>query len=239
MWSYYGAKTNIVDCYPRPVYGKIIEPFAGTARYALKYFDREVLLVDKYDVIVKIWKWLQLCSEGDILGLPRRLDRGQKLEDFTFDCEEARLLMGFLISKGGQSPRNKITDRITVDRPNFTNHSLKRIAAGLYKIRHWEIRHGSYQEIENQKATWFIDPPYQNGGHVYRESNKKIDFEKLSVWARERQGQSIVCDVMKSNWMPFVPLTQQKGSAKGLQQEAIWSNLPTAYDYQQQKLFQQ
>ena len=68
MWSYYGAKTNVIDHYPPPKCDKIIEPFAGTARYALKYFDREVLLVDKYDVIVKIWKWLQLCSPSDIYG---------------------------------------------------------------------------------------------------------------------------------------------------------------------------
>ncbi len=62
MWSYYGAKTSIVDYYPKPKFDKIIEPFAGTARYALKYFDRDVLLVDKYDVIVKIWRWLQLSG---------------------------------------------------------------------------------------------------------------------------------------------------------------------------------
>lgn len=54
MWSYYGAKTNVINFYPRPKHDKIIEPFAGTARYALKYFDRDILLVDKYEVITKI-----------------------------------------------------------------------------------------------------------------------------------------------------------------------------------------
>jgi len=237
MWSYYGAKTNIVDAYPKPIYPDIIEPFAGTARYSLKYFDRNVTLVDKYEVIVKIWKWLQLCSPGDILGLPRRLNVGQTLDDFTFDCEEARLLMGFLISKGGQSPRNKVVDRISIQRPNFTNHSLKRIAQGLYKIKHWKIHHGSFDEIENRHATWFIDPPYQFGGQVYVKSSKHIDFKFLAKWSTERMGQAIVCETTKADWMNFRPMIQQKGSAKGLQREAIWSNMPTAFDHQQTKLF--
>lgn len=236
MWSYYGAKTNIVDAYPKPQYGKIIEPFAGTARYALKYFDREVLLVDKYEVIVKIWKWLQLCSEGDILGLPRHMKPGQKLDSFTFDCEEARLLMGFLIGKGGQAPRNKITNRIAIDRPNFTNFSLQRIAANLFKVRHWKITHGSFCDIPNQAATWFIDPPYQFGGQVYIESNRKIDFGKLAEWSMERQGQAIVCETTKADWLPFQPMKSQRGSLK-MQNEAIWSNLPTAFSNTQQQLF--
>ncbi len=54
MFSYYGSKSKVVDLYPSPKFGKIIEPFAGSARYSLKYFDRDVLLVDKWEVIIKI-----------------------------------------------------------------------------------------------------------------------------------------------------------------------------------------
>lgn len=32
MFSYYGAKTKIVDYYPKPLFDKIVEPFAGSAR---------------------------------------------------------------------------------------------------------------------------------------------------------------------------------------------------------------
>lgn len=95
MWSYYGSKTNLVNLYPRPRFNKIIEPFAGSARYALKYWDRDVLLIDKYDVIINIWKWLQQCSPKDVLGLPK-LGPGQKFDDFTFDCIEARNLCSFV-----------------------------------------------------------------------------------------------------------------------------------------------
>ena len=71
MFSYYGSKSKIINLYPSPKHGKVIEPFAGSARYALKYFDRQVLLVDKYSVLVEVWHYLQQASEADILGLPK------------------------------------------------------------------------------------------------------------------------------------------------------------------------
>lgn len=235
MWSYYGAKTNVVDFYPKPKQGKIIEPFAGTARYSLKYFDRDVLLVDKYEVIVKIWKWLQLCSEKDILSLPRRMKPKESLEDYKFDCIEAKWLMGFLVSYGVESPRIIATDK-HLHRPNFINFSLIRISKQLFKIKHWEIRHDSYEKIENEKATWFVDPPYQQGGHSYIHSNKAIDFNSLGLWCKEREGQIIVCESMKADWMPFIPMATHKGRT-GMQQEGIWSNEKTNFDNVQVSLF--
>lgn len=235
MWSYYGAKTNIVGLYPKPKHGNIIEPFAGTARYSLKYFDRDVLLVDKYEVIIKIWKWLQLCSENDILTLPRRIKPKETLDDYKFDCIEAKWLMGFLVSYGVEAPRLIATDK-HLHRPNFINFSLIRISKQLFKIRHWKFLHESYENIENKKATWFIDPPYQYGGHSYIHSNKNIDFNHLNSWSREREGQVIVCESMKADWMDFIPMATHKGRT-GMQQEGIWSNETTAYDMQQQKLF--
>ncbi len=83
MFSYYGSKTNLVNYYPPPKYGKIIEPFSGSARYALKYFDRDVLLIDKYETIINIWKWLQKCSVGDIKKLPR-LTHNEKIANYKF-----------------------------------------------------------------------------------------------------------------------------------------------------------
>lgn len=234
MWSYYGAKTTIVHHYPKPVHNKIIEPFAGTARYSLKYFDRDIFLVDKYEVIVRIWKWLQLCSENDILKLPRLKSR-QTLDDFHFDNEEAKLLMGFLVAYGLERPRVTATDK-HLHRPNFINFSLKRIAGNLFKIRHWKIIHDSYENIQNQPATWFIDPPYQFGGACYPESSKNINFQKLAEFCKSRIGQTIVCESTKAQWLEFKPMTSHKGRT-GMQKEAIWTNTPSVFDQQQISLF--
>jgi hypothetical protein len=181
MFSYYGSKTTLVDYYPKPKHSTLIEPFAGAAKYSLKYFDKDVILYDKYEVIIKVWKYLQECSPKDILSLPD-IDRSQKLSDFDLS-EGERLLMGFLITAGGQSPRNTPSPNCTTNRPHRIRTRIKDIAKNLYKIKHWKIVHGSYLDIPNIKATWFIDPPYQFGGDVYIESNKNIDFGQLGNWA--------------------------------------------------------
>jgi hypothetical protein len=234
MWSYYGSKGKIIDHYPRPKFGKIIEPFAGSARYSLKWFDRDVLLTDKYPVMVKIWQWLQICSVNDILSLPTP-DTGDNLNDYAFDCEEAKWLMGFLIKGGMESPR------LTVTNFRDSEHIIsqkKSIAKQLFKIKHWEIKESCYQGIPNQEATWFIDPPYQFGGEHYKHSSKSIDFTALSVWCKARQGQTMVCENTKADWMDFKPMIDMQGSMFKTT-EAIWSNIPTAYDNVQQDLFAQ
>lgn len=211
MWGYYGSKSKIVNEYPVPTYGKIIEPFAGTAQYSLKYFDREILLIEKYDVIVKLWKWLQQCSEQDILGLPR-LKCGENVDNFTWDCEEAKWLVGFIITGAPSQPKKTASKWKTVIRPNTQNYKLKMIAENLYKIKHWEIKQGCYKELANEKATWFIDPPYQFGGQYYRYGNKDIDFTLLAEWCNSREGEIIVCENSKADWMPFEPLKQMRGN---------------------------
>jgi site-specific DNA-adenine methylase len=235
MFSYYGSKSKIVDLYPAPKFGKVIEPFAGSARYSLKYFDRDVLLVDKYDVIVKIWQWLQKCSKDDILKLSR-LKPGQTLNDFTFDCDEARFLMGFLVAGASQCPRNKPTDRTIVYRPNSINFRLKFIASNLFKIKHWEIKLDSYENISNQEATWFIDPPYQVGGYVYKENNAGWDYSKLGEWCKSRKGHVMVCENTKANWLPFKAMKDQRGSIYTTT-EAIWSNYHHDFEATQQSMF--
>jgi len=238
MWSYYGAKTNLVDLYPKPKHDLIIEPFAGSARYALKYFDRDVLLVDKYPVVIDIWKWLQSCSEKDILSLPKRLPIGSSFNDFAFDCNAQRLFYSFISGCGDHSPRNKPTKRKTIDRPNHVSYNLKRVAASLFKIKHWEIQLGTYEDIKNRNATWFIDPPYQHGGYVYPMSSLKIDFASLREWCMVRTGQVIVCENMKADWIPLVPIGVCNGSLKR-SIEGIWTNEETHYHNLQQSLFSQ
>ena len=87
MFSYYGSKSKIVDYYPPPKHKRIIEPFAGSARYSLKYWQNDVLLVDKYHIIVRTWKWLQQCSENDIRKLPI-LKLGETLDNFDLSEDE-------------------------------------------------------------------------------------------------------------------------------------------------------
>ena len=220
MWSYYGSKSKIVKYYQKPRHSKIIEPFAGSAKYSMKYFEYDVLLVEKYLPIVKLWRWLQTCSKKDITSSPI-LKEGDTLDSFHFDCEEQKIFMGFLTAQGVAKPQNKATFRATTHRPNWIKYSLNRISNDIEKIRHWDIVHGDYECVRNIKATWFIDPPYVKGGEHYPEGSKNINYEKLSKWCKERNGQVIVCENQDAEWLPFSPLKKMKGSRKSLM-ESVW-----------------
>lgn len=231
MWSYYGSKSKIVDLYPPPKHNKIIEPFAGSARYSLKYWQNDVLLVDKYEVIIKIWKWLQACSKEDVLSLP---EYNPKDEFDKTLIDEERWLIGFSCNRGSAMPKNVAGGYDDV-KSNWVFRK-KEIAKDLHKIKHWDIRVGGYDEIPNTEATWFIDPPYQFGGEYYKCSSKAIDFIHLSDWCKERVGQAIVCENSKANWLPFRPIREYKGQLNTTV-ESMWSNHKTNYDNEQGSLF--
>jgi site-specific DNA-adenine methylase len=231
MFSYYGSKSKIVDYYPPPKHKKIIEPFAGSARYSLKYWDRDVLLLDKYDVIISIWNYLKQSSRQDILRLPH-LKGGDNIDDFNLSNEE-KWLIGFCINGGSAQPKKTVSTSGNFG--NGWNKTKSYIADNLYKIKHWEIRSGEYTDIANEEATWFIDPPYQFGGEWYVKSTKQINFGLLGEWCKTRKGQVIVCENTKAEWLPFKPMKDMYGSMYSTT-EAIWSNHPTNYDSVQQSL---
>ena len=228
MWSYYGSKTKLVDLYPPPKTDKIIEPFCGSAKYSLKYWNKQVLLMDKYSVVVELWKWLQKQTRSEILDLPN-MGKGDDLRLLDLP-KEAKYLIGFCINRGSTAPKNIASGF------NNWNEDKIRIADNVFKIKHWEIVQGSYEDLPNEKATWFIDPPYEFGGEHYKESTANIDFGKLADWCKSRNGQVIVCENTKAQWLDFKPMKDFFG-AYSTTTEAIWSNMPTNYDNVQQTLF--
>ena len=64
----------------------------------------------------------------------------------------------------------------------------------------------------NDKATWFIVPPYQFGGEYNKFGNKSIDFGKLGDWCKSRNGQVIVCEKSKAAGLVFKPLIEMRGN---------------------------
>jgi len=220
MWSYFGTKTKLVQLYPEPKHDLIVEPFAGTAKYALKYWERDVILVEKFHKIYEIWDFLQKASKKDILSLP---EIGYKEKIPTSLSDPERWLIGYCVSRG-------------VPRPSTMGHKFNawgkdkiRISNDLHKIRHWKIIFGDYTELENQKATWFIDPPYQTSGYKYNFGNSKIDYPSLGAWCRERIGQTIVCENGDADWLEFKDLKEFSGAFRykdnaNSRMECVWTN---------------
>lgn len=209
----------MVKYYPSPLYDTIVEPFAGTAVYSLfeNNWEKDIVLVDKYDVIVRIWWYLQQANEKDILQLPS-LQKGDKVDNYTELLPEEKWLIGFCINRGNPRPVK------TANNYNSWDKNKVDIANNLHKIRHWRIYHQDYMELPNIKATWFIDPPYQHGGYKYKHN--KINYTELAQWSRERMGQVIVCENTKANWMDFKPLKQMRG-VQFTRTEAMWYSTNT------------
>lgn len=151
MFSYYGSKSKIINKYPEPLYDHIIEPFAGSARYALKYWDRQVTLVDKYRVICDVWNYLINASHKDIESLPE-LERGEKLPEYL--SREEKLLLGFAMNPGSSRPKPSYSVWAARDK-EITRHK-KRILENLDKVRHWKVIHGSYDVLERERDVYII-----------------------------------------------------------------------------------
>jgi hypothetical protein len=213
MWGYYGSKSNIVSKYPNPKYYRIIEPFAGTAQYALKNYNNDITINEKDVIVYRLWKWLQDCRPNDILTLPK-LKVGENVDNFKWECDEAKWLVGFIIVGAATQPKKTASIWKTEIRPNTQRYKLKLIANNLFKIKEWEILNMDYTELKNEEATWFIDPPYQVGGQYYRYGSKKINYPALSEWCKDRIGQLIVCENQNGTWLPFKPLCKNHGNKK-------------------------
>lgn len=218
-FSYYGGKSKIISHYPSPIYPLIIEPFAGSGCYSLRHGkDKEVWLNDKYDIIYKIWVYLRNVTEQRIKELPH-IKKGDDIRKFDL-TEEEKYLIGFCVGNGRNQPGYTVTafgDKTHYPktdsrwRPNSTWTLTKnRILKNLEMIKDWKIINLDYKDIPNVEATWYIDPPYVNGGDRYIEN--KIDYNELAEWCKTRKGQVIVCENSSANWLPFEPLVEMTGS---------------------------
>ena len=102
FFSYYGSKWRAGGRVPQPAHGLIVEPFAGSAGYSLRYPHKQVILYDADPVIAGIWDYIIRSSSADILALPDLPPDGN-VEDLKV-CPEARNLIGYWLNKGVAKP---------------------------------------------------------------------------------------------------------------------------------------
>ncbi len=227
FFTYYGGKWRIAPRYPAPTETRLVEPFAGSAGYALRYPHLQVLLIEKNPQLVALWQYLIRVRASEIRRLPL-LRPGQAVADLHVTPEAADLI-GFWCNKGTTAPCRTPSKwmRDGLRPKSFWGPEIReRIASQLRYIRHWTVWHGSYRDAPDVRATWFVDPPYVGAaGRHYRYD--RIAFRRLGRWCRSRQGQVIVCEQVGATWLPFRPFVLAKAneSATGGKRsaEAIWT----------------
>lgn len=230
FFSYFGGKWRIAPKYPAPRYDLIIEPFAGSAGYALRHFERNVLLVDAYAPVVETWRYLITADPNEIIALPD-LKHGQSVDDLDVP-QGARYLIGWWLNAGNTTPCKTLgawARQYAEGSQLFWGPRCRaRIADQVPFIRHWRVEQGSFADIPDIEATWFVDPPYQVRGTSYPKSAREIDFDALGRWCQARRGQAMVCENEGAAWLPFAPFVAAKAThgkhRTGRSAEVLWTN---------------
>ena len=228
FFCYYGGKWRAAPHYPHPRHETIIEPFAGAAGYSTRHPQHKVQLYDTDPTIVSVWEYLIRATESEILGLPDVFDEiPQHLP------QEAKWLIGFWLNKGTTRPSKTPSAwmRGGTHADSFWGPAIRaRLAGQVGVIRHWQVSERSYKDVEQQEATWFVDPPYSGtAGRHYRHNS--IDFAALGAWCKDLKGQVIVCENQGATWLPFQPFKETKANESRTggkrSAEVVWLSRPS------------
>ena len=228
FFTYFGGKWRAAKRYPVPEYDTIVEPFAGSAGYSLRYPHKKVILVERDERVAGLWEYLIKASTLEIASLPD-VTLDQTVDDLNV-CQEAKWLIGFWLNKGTSSPCKMPGAWMRSGKHSLNNFwgfgTKMTLASQVDLIKHWRVIHGDYSMVPNNTATWFIDPPYKEAGKDYRYGSSKIDYSRLAEWCASRQGQVIVCENKGADWLPFSHFTDIKGTPgknrSGVSSEVIW-----------------
>lgn len=231
MFNYYGSKGSQVLNYPAPRYDVIVEPFAGSAAYAVRHRRRarRVVLIEKDSRVAELWwRLLRRTSADALLSAPLPVV-GTVSSDLLVAFASART------TRDTPASGFVVTSRMVEEYARMR----RRVASVLDECRHFEVICNDYTEAPDIEATWFVDPPYQadgvgrwdrSRGGRYACANVNIDYPALAEWARSRRGQVIVCEQEGADWLPWTesaPATTEQGAASRRYREVWWTSDPT------------
>ena len=227
FFTYFGGKWRVARHYPKPRFSTIIDPFAGAAGFSLHYPAFRVNIYDADPTICAVWDYLIKAPRSEILKLPLKVGRRKS----TPGMPRSALAYRFLAKQGSVGPRNLPSKWMrdgTCPNSFWGEVIRERIANQVPQIRHWTIENKSYADIKDRPAHWFVDPPYERSGVLYKYN--KVDYAHLAWWCMNRPGDTVVCEQDGAKWLPFEPFREiialrgPRGSKTS--KEVIWINEP-------------
>jgi hypothetical protein len=227
FFSFYGSKWGLTrsGAYPPPAHDRIVEPFCGSAGYALHWPEREVVLLDSSPVIAGIWRYLIAAPAESVAALPLDPD-----EALALPPGPRRDLIGFWLGRCRSTPARSASKwcRSAHWPSSFWSERIReRLALQVERIRHWRMIEADYRKAPGGPATWFVDPPYSGAAGDHYRPRQRPDFGELAAWCRSREGRVVVCEETAASWLPFRPVNGTRGTLhtarpKGRHQEAVW-----------------
>jgi site-specific DNA-adenine methylase len=228
FFGYYGGKwRDAIKHYPAPTYDTIVEPFAGSAGYSLRYAHLNIIICELDPVLAEVWRYLTTVKPSEIRAIPDVREDGS-VDDLKVSIE-ARWLVGFWLNRGVSTPRKRPSRwmRDGIRPGSFWGPKVReRIARQVEAIRHWKVHNCSYTDAPvPDQATWFVDPPYQQAGSHYRLGSDLLNYESLGTWCKSLVGQVIVCENAGADWLPFRELASVKTTRAAYRsKEVYWLN---------------
>ena len=245
LWSYAGGKWRGAKHYGPPRADELIEPFAGSACYALYWEHPRVSLYDVSPDVCDVWEWVLGCSEDDVRRIPDGFERSEdwaelpdgprQLVFWNVKYADARVFARLpdwylLFCRTGErtGPLRK-ADAYADGRPRdnrsqrYWGKRMKaRLIAAKPLMKDWTIQLMHYGCIPQRRAHWFVDPPYQ-GECGKRYPYHHIDYAHLGAWCRGLPGPVDVCERHGADWLPFEPLYVNHAAHSGKRvREVVW-----------------
>lgn len=198
----------IVNQYPKPLHNTIVEPFAGGAAYSLRWYQHKIILYELNQKTYDMWKFILSADAPYYIKQIPILKKGDLISENIIINDMPQGLINILkatcnLGTAGISKNYNTVTKLSAE--NWVHNTTKKLMFWWPKIRHWKIINKSYTYIPNVKATFFIDPPYDNkAGQLYSCSD--INYNKLAKWCLNQRGQIIVCENYGAKWLPFIKM---------------------------------
>jgi hypothetical protein len=170
-----------------------------------------VILCEKNPDVAAAWRFLLSKDAAEwIARLPNAATIGDNVENMVPNAPAGLLTIMRAECNHGTAGTNGKHKLVTKFGQKGWPRLKPRLLYWLPRIAHWQIIEGSYENLPNIEATWFVDPPYNNpAGRRY--VHHALDFMQLADWCERRVGQIIVCENAGADWLPFNHLIERQG----------------------------
>lgn len=242
LFKWFGSKWQASKYYPIPLGGYLFEPYAGSASYSLRNYDKnlKVCIAESNPLLYQLWRWLiNEATTKLILDIPIDIEPGTNIKKLGLTQGQSLLLKHWqrtnnvghcwTTSPWGNSPGQ------------WTKNTRERVSEEIKFVKDWTLLHSAqniWNFISAYDSTFFVDPPYM---YNYKYQCSDIDYQWLAKEILRREcRRMIVCEAVhpktgiQPDWLPFEPFrstvtSRRKATQSHHSKELIYTKTMPSY----------